>query len=236
MALAEAEALVAAVPREVGNMIKKWIKSYLSDSDLERISGAVASAELKTSGELVPMVVRRSSTVGHVPLILMLGFAVLFFVFDLDYLQLQWLPLPHWLLIALDLLLLTAFVRLLSPNTMVERLLTSKFDQEQQVEQRAMLEFYNHNINHTIDATGILIFVSVMERRAVVLGDKSISDKLSSEDWQHVIDRLTQGVKSKNLAQGFVDAIGLSGELLEKHFPIKPDDKNELRNQLIIKD
>ena len=52
----------------------KWIRSRLSSEDLKSIEEAVGKMEQKTSGEIVPMIVRRSSTVGHIPLTLIFTF------------------------------------------------------------------------------------------------------------------------------------------------------------------
>lgn len=216
--------------------LEKWLRSSLNQKGIADIEEAVKSAEEHTSGELVPVVVRRSSTVGHVPVILMFFFALLFFVFDVDYWQTEMLDLPHWLMIVGDLLVLFLVVGLLSRLSFVERLLTSKMDQRMQVEQRAINEFYSLNLTKTRDATGILVFVSLMEHQAVVLGDESIAKKLKPEVWQEVVDQLIQGVKEKDLAAGFCKALSMSADLLKEHFPIKPDDKNELRNQLVIKE
>ncbi len=213
-----------------------WLKKYVSQAEHMQIEKAVEEAEKKTSGEVVPMVVRRSSTVGHVPLILLLAFTLLFFVFDIDYWQSEWIPLPHWALVLVDLFALMALVRVLSPLGWVERLLTSKADQAMQVEQRAMNEFYNHRINNTARATGILVYVSLMEHRAVVLGDQAIAKKIAPDKWQETVDRLIKGVKEKNLSEGFCEAITLCGDILENHFPIQANNRNELKNHLIVKE
>jgi putative membrane protein len=208
----------------------------LREDELKKIAEAVRQVELKTSGELVPMVVRKSSTVGHVPILLLFLFTTLFFAFELHHLQQEWLDLPLWLWVPIDVILLVMPVRLLAPLPFVERWLTPRADQLEQVEQRAIIEFYNHRVHHTRHATGILVFVSLMERQAVVLGDDLISKKLNKEEWQRVIDQLLDGVRTKNLAEGFIEGLRLSGELLSQHFPATSDDTNQLKNQLIIKE
>ncbi|MEZ4870690.1 MAG: hypothetical protein R2827_00300 [Bdellovibrionales bacterium] len=65
-----------------------------------------------------------------------------------------------------------------------------------------------------------LVFVSIMERQAVVLGDEPTSSKLPPEKWSEVIQTLIQGIKKKKISAGFVDAIAMSGSLLQAHFPI----------------
>ncbi len=217
-------------------IIKKWLQPYIDEQGLAEIEKSVQEAEKNTSGELVPIVVRKSSTVGHVPIILLLSLTLLFFIFEIDYWQMEYVSLPHTLMILIDFAVLILLVKLLSPLAVVERLLTSKMDQRSQVEQRAINEFHNLNLTQTRDATGILIFVSLMERQAVVLGDQAIAKRLEPEVWQNVVDQLIQGVKEKNLSSGFCRAIDMSAGLLSEHFPIKPDDENELKNHLVIKE
>ena len=231
-------ASVVAAPREVGSMDKRpnWLKPYLKSDDLKQIEAAVAQAELTTSGEVVPMVVRKSSTVGHVPLLLLALFSLLFFAIDLDHYQMVWIPLPHWLLIILDVCILFLLVRVLAPLPFIERLLTPKGDQQEQVEQRALTEFYNIRVHHTKKSTGILIFVSLMERRAVVLGDEAIAQKLAPETWDKLLQELVGSIQSRELANGFSKAVIDCGKLLSEHFPKPQDDTNQLQNHLVIKE
>jgi uncharacterized membrane protein len=46
-----------------------WALELLGADGAGRIETAIADAESRTSGEIVPILVRRSSTIGHVPLI-----------------------------------------------------------------------------------------------------------------------------------------------------------------------
>lgn len=74
-----------------------------------------------------------------------------------------------------------------------------------------------------------------MERYSVVLADKAISEKLPPETWNDVLKILNSGMKSHQLAKGFVPAVEKCGELLAAHFPIKKDDMNELPNYPILR-
>jgi uncharacterized membrane protein len=47
---------------------------------------------------------------------------------------------------------------------------------------------------------------------------------------------MIDGVRQGDLATGMTRAIARCGELLAPHFPIAPDDRNELRDHLIVKD
>ncbi|MCH8890414.1 MAG: hypothetical protein IH827_04975 [Myxococcales bacterium] len=118
----------------------------------------------------------------------------------------------------------------------VQRMLTPRIDQMRQVDLRAQIEFYEIEMTQTQDRTGILLFVSLLEHRAVVLADRSIAEKLDAKIWQELVDLMIQGVKRGDLAAGMTQAIQRCGELLSPHFPIADDDINELRNHLVVKE
>jgi len=216
--------------------VPTWALTQFGDDGVARVEASIAEAESHTSGEIVPILVRRSSTVGHVP---MLSFTLLLlcvWLGDLPFRLDAWLGGPHWLSLGLAWLLAGGMAVVLSRFDAVQRALTPRLDQAQQVGMRAEVEFYEHGIGQTEGSTGILLFVSLMEHRAVVLADRAIAEKLGADVWQEVVDLLIEGVKRKDLADGMSTAIQRCGELLNPHFPISPDDANELRDHLVIKE
>lgn len=216
--------------------IPTWAKTALGDHEIGVIEEAIAAAESTTSGEIVPVLVRRSSTVGHVPVmsfLLLFLFALLVNTPELAAAQWGGSPLM-WL--AACWFLATAAGMALARFDVVQRLLTPKLDEMSQVDLRAQVEFYELGIENTKARTGILLFVSLMEHRAVVLADHGIAEKLEPEVWTEVVDLMVAGVKGKNLSSGMVKAVERCGELMAPHFPIQPGDENELRNHLVIKE
>ena len=181
------------------------------------------------------MMMERSSTVGHVPVILLTFLVAMFFALDGPGWQADVLG-EHWGWYVGDLALLAAVSAFFTRFHWVQRLLTSRSDQEDQVNMRATIEFYESNIKNTKGSTGILLFASLMEHRAVVLADKAVSDKVSKDAWREVCDLLVGGIKKGNMGLAFSEAIAKCGEILAPEFPIAPDDVNELKDQLIIKE
>ncbi len=212
-----------------------WARRALGSDGAERIETAIAEAESHTSGEIVPILVRRSSTVGHVPLVSFTLLLLCVFLFDLPA-HLAELGGPSWVWLGACWLFAGGLALGLSRLDAVERLLTPRPDQMQQVDQRAEIEFYELEMSQTQNRTGILLFVSLMEHRAVVLADHSIAEKLDAEIWQELVALMIQGVKRGDLAEGMAQAIQRCGELLSPHFPIADDDTNELRDHLVIKE
>ncbi len=215
--------------------IQDWARQALGDDGTERIETAIADAESRTSGEIVPILVRRSSTVGHVPLACFTLLLLCVFLSDLPA-HLAELGGPYGVWLGACWLLAGGLAMSLSRLDAVQRLLTPRIDQVRQVDLRAQIEFYELEMSQTQDRTGILLLVSLMEHRAVVLADHSIAEKLAAKIWQELVDVMIQGVKRGDLAAGMTQAIGRCGELLSPHFPIADDDINELRDHLVVKE
>jgi putative membrane protein len=215
--------------------LPSWASRVLGSDGAALIESAIADAESGTSGEIVPILVRRSSTVGHVPLVSFALLLLCVFLLDLPaYLAELGGPYLAWL--GACWLLAAGLALGLSRLDAVQRLLTPRTDQQQQVDLRAQIEFYELDMSQTRDRTGILLLVSLMEHRAVVLADHSIAEKCDATIWQELVDLMIQGVKRGDLAAGMAEAIRRCGELLSPHFPIAHDDVNELRDHLVVKE
>lgn len=214
--------------------LPNWVKKYLNEEGADAVAAAVKRAELKTSGEIVPMIVHRSSTVGHIPLAITLLLTSLLLALELS-IGSDWhfSGLLYWPIVLLVVFALSGFLAQLG---FIERWFTPKEDQADQVLQRAELEFYRAGLRKTENSTGVLIFLSIAEHRAVVLADKAIAEKLPPDTWQGVIDTVIGSIKSGDLKSGLTQAIERCGEILAKDFPIKEGDTNELPNTLIIKE
>ena len=215
--------------------LPSWARSLLGTDGAERVETAIADAESRTSGEIVPILVRRSSTVGHVPL---LAFSLVLLGVLLSDLPvyLSRLGGPHWVWLTVSWGLAFGLAVALSRLDVTQRLLTSQADQIQQVEMRAEVEFYEHGVGRTEGHTGILLYVSLMEHRAVVLADQAIAEKVDGQVWQELVDLMIQGVKRGDFADGMTQAIQRCGDLLSPHFPGPEGDVNELRDHLVVKE
>lgn len=214
----------------VGKEIPSWLNCQINEEGLTRIQSAVAKAESQTTGEIIPMVVKSSTRTGSVPMILTLILFSLFLLIDIELDQ-------KWLWMTPFIAILCWFVaQPLSKIPFILRFLTTPRDQTQDVHDRAELEFYRGRFHQTQKSTGILLFVSLFERRAVVLADKGISEKLSENTWTEVVQLLTAELKNKNMSLGFEKAVEKCGTILATHFPAEAINSNELSNQLVIKE
>lgn len=226
---------MAAGNQQGNTHVPVWAQSFLSEKDFERVSFAVARAEHSTTGEIVPMIVRKSSATGHVILLLTLFFLVSALTMGVDELEALDEVDSHWVILGMALISF-GLGWLLAQFSALQRWLTIPADLQAEVELRAELEFYRKGLHSTHGKTGVLLFVSLMERRAVVLADEAIAKKLPQNSWNEICQIMIQGIKQGKPADGMISAIQRSGELLSHEFPLTGENPNELSNQLILKE
>ena len=212
----------------------KFQAKHLSHEQILRITNAVVQAELKTTGEIVPMIVSRSSAVGHLPLQcgLLILTTLLLLIFGFEP---TWFFFWKWKSLIVLILLSFGAGYLLSRFNFIQRWMIPDKDEEAQVWQRAQSEWAANKIQKTANRTGILLFVSVMERKAIVLADEGIAKHYPAETWKEVVELLTSHLRQGDWAMGFEKAIEKCGEILSKHLPAGPKNPNEITDHLIIK-
>ncbi|MES3038518.1 MAG: TPM domain-containing protein [Bdellovibrionota bacterium] len=217
----------------VPNGLPSWISKYLSSEEIERVSKTVETAEKKTSGEIVPVIVHSSSPVGHVGTTLFFVFLSLFFILDIVFVH-GW-SWDQRFESSIACLVISAFLAwFLRRFHYVQRVFVPNHDELRCVEQRAELEFHRQNVRHTHGETGILIFISVMERKAVVLADKAVAELCPRDTWEKMVADLLQNLKAGKWSEGLEKSIHHAGEILAEKFPLQSNDKNELTNHLRI--
>jgi putative membrane protein len=124
-----------------------------------------------------------------------------------------------------------AFLSLWDP---LERLLAGRRAMAEAVRARALRAFREHGLDRTREKTGVLVFASLFERGAVVLGDEGIHAKMGDGEWSRALHALTAGMRIGDPARGFEDAIEVCGKRLSEHFPRRPGEAsvNELPDQI----
>ncbi len=216
-------------------MIPKWLEKYVKSEDLISIENSIKAAELKTDCEIVPMVVKRSSTIGHTFIILFFFLMLIYYIARADrYLSGNYEN--YWIFEIIWITVSFIVAGFLAKFPLLQRLSMPNQDLESQTLARAMNEFYHHKLDSTKSSNAVLLFISLQDRKAIVLVDKNISEPLPSETWDDVVNILLVGAKNKDLGSAFVNAIAKCATTLSKNFPIKINNTNELSNKLIIKD
>ena len=96
--------------------------------------------------------------------------------------------------------------------------------------------FDSLHAHKTAGGTGVVIYVSLFERRVCVWADRKVSEKIPEAEWQAITELLIRALRDGKPREGFVEAIRRTGDLLAKPFPVQPGDVNELSNELRILD
>jgi len=193
------------------------VERLFTEAARARISAAVARAEALSRGQLVPVVVEKSDAYPEARFRgALLGAALATAgVLALD-LPLTLVELPLLQLVAG---LLGGAAALWDP---LERLLVGEKAMAQAVRSRALRAFHEEGLHKTAEGTGVLVFASLLERQAVILGDHAIHAHMGDAGWEDAVGALTGGLRAGQPEGGFVEAIARCGARLAEHFPRQP--------------
>jgi putative membrane protein len=195
----------------------------------ERIAAAVRRAESTSTGQVVPVVVERSEPYEEARWIAaVVGAALATALVELL------VEAPTVAEVLLFQVLAGVVGWLAGRLPAVERLLAGRRHQELAVHARAEQAFLEHGLHQTREGTGVLVFASLREHRAVIIGDRGIHQRMADGEWQRALDALVAGMRSGAPGQGFEAAIDLVGARLAEHFPRRDGEKpvNELPDVL----
>lgn len=211
-----------------------------------RVTAAVTAAEAHTDGEIVTVVARQSDAYHDVALHwavlgLLLVIALLAaFPATIDRLHDvvdPWgTPASVRDTLTITLLLSAAaflLVRLVLRPGPLRLALTPGATKQRRVRARALALFRTGAEKRTVAATGVLLYLSLGERRAELIADASIHDRVDEQEWGAAMAALVAGVKESRAAEGMAEAVRLIGAVLAQHFPRSEGDVNELPDRLI---
>jgi putative membrane protein len=215
--------------------MKSLAQRFLSEKDRETIIQTVKDVEQHTAAEIVPMVVSKSyfypmaDVIGGVVFALPVALILSHFIG-------AWLWIGDrnmWLFLGIFTVCFITFQQSCKRIPGLKRLFISRREIDEEVQEAATTSFFREGLHRTRDRNGVLIFISVFERRVWVLGDEGINKKVSKNEWEKIVHIITDGIKQNNQAEAICRAVKEIGQMLQAHFPIRPDDQNELKNLII---
>jgi uncharacterized membrane protein len=98
--------------------------------------------------------------------------------------------------------------------------------------ERAQEVFHLLKMDNTRKSNGVLIYVAVTDRKFVIFGDKGINAVVPSDFWNGTRDIIQHHFKDGAFKKGIVEGILKAGKELKTHFPWRPNDTNELRDEV----
>lgn len=219
----------------------------LTPQDHALVTAAVTQAESSSNGEIVTIVAERSDKYHDVAL----HWAVLAALAAMALTAL----FPQVLVAALDLALgawreesgpgeIVAAVMIISTLTFLLALLflrapalrlmlTPPATRTRRVRARALDLFRAGTERRTHGRTGVLLYLSLAERRAEIVADNAIHSKVAPEIWGDAMAELVSHVRAGRPGEGMAAAVTRMGVVLAEYLPPTGADTNELPDRLI---
>lgn len=218
-----------------------------SEEDHKLITDAVAKAESLSDGEIVTIVAERSDAYHDVALhwavFAMLLVPAVFaaapqgLLDELATLVQGWnadLTRPMLMLFLLvKLAIVFLIVRFALAWTPLRMALTPGATKSRRVARRALELFRVAAEKKTHGRTGVLLYLSLAERRAEIVADEAIHSKVEPEAWGEAMAVLIDKVRAGRPGEGMALAIDKIGEVVAGVLPKSLDDPNQIPDRLI---
>jgi|YNPMSStandDraft_2_1061718.scaffolds.fasta_scaffold00017_3 putative membrane protein len=213
-------------------------KLNLSEKDFEDIKLEVQKAESLISGEIVPILIEQSNDYyeSYFKVLSFGSFLALIIISITNYFFPEYAVFDPIYLLLISFIFSSLLASLFFFSKPLKRLVVDKKRMDESCWQKANEAFLEYEIFNTRDRTGILIFVSLFEHKIIIKADSGIAKVVSQKTWQEIADSMAIKIKEGKLKEAYIETIQKCAKLLiDNGFQIKPDDKNELRDDLQIK-
>lgn len=206
------------------------VEKFFSDTEREAIRQAVAGAESSTAGEIAVVVVDKSDEYPEAEIagavflggLVSLAVTVLFFHASL------------WMFIPLLFILFFPARVLMKKAPVLKRPLVGERRKAIEVQERALMTFYEKGLHKTEGHTGVLFYLSLLEKKVWILADQGIHGHLDDDLLGRLAHTVTEGIRQGHACDALCRAISEIGAVLSAYYPIKVGDKNELPDEVIV--
>ena len=189
----------------------------------DALARAVRDIEKDTDAEIVIVVRGRSGIYRHADylcgaIVALIG--LIFVLLSPFEFHTYWVPIDV-------ILLFVAGAFLSSRSDLLRRLLTAKNFRAQAARNGAAAMFYEAGIANTHAENGLLIYLSLLERRLEVIADRGILKAVPPLKWNHSVFELKQIAQNPD-SEKLVKAVRDLGGVLAEHMPPTGENPNEL--------
>lgn len=218
---------------------------HLNPDDGAKVAAAIKAAEATTDGEISAIVAASSDSYNDVVLHWALLFALLplavaaawprLLLWGLSLISPWEEPSLRLILTVLLVKMIIAFLiaRYVVGIQAVRLALTPAATKHRRVRRRALMLFRTGTEQRTLSTTGVLLYLSLAERRAEIVADAAIHAKAPQEEWGEAMAALIAAMRDNRPGDGMAAAIERIGAVLAHHFPRTGTDPNELPDRLI---
>ena len=203
-------------------------RDILSDPEKAALLAAVKDVERRSAAEVVIAFRGRSGSYFEADLIagiLLALFALWFQLFS------PWeFSLPAIIVSPAVAGALGAFLSSRAPN--LRRLFTSRANRRERVRLGALAAFHEMRVSETRERTGVLVYVSCLERMAVVVPDGGVLRRVATQAWDEAVRAVEAAAAGHAPGMPVAVAVRGLGELLAVALPPREDDVNELPDEV----
>jgi len=189
----------------------------------ESLAQAIRDIEKETDAEIVIAVRGRSGIYSHADylcgaIVALVG--LVFVLFSPFEFHTYWVPIDVAILFIAG-----AFVS--SRSNFIRRTLTTKDFRSKAARTGAAAMFYEAGIANTSAENGLLIYLSLLERRLEVIADRGILKAVPALKWNNSVFELKR-IGRRPQPESLVKAVRELGRLLAEHMPATGENPNEL--------
>ncbi|HEV2912672.1 MAG TPA: hypothetical protein VGX92_05090 [Pyrinomonadaceae bacterium] len=197
--------------------------SRFDQSACDRLAECVREIERETDAELVIVVRARSGSYRHADY---LAGAIAAYAGLLFQLFAPWTFAHYWVAIDVALLFALGFY-VSSRSDAVRRLLTTKKERADSVRAGAAAMFYEAGIANTASEMGVLVYLSLLERRLELIADRGVLKAAPPLPWNERLFELHKAGRKPHLPD-LLEALSELGALLKQCLPPTGENPNEL--------
>jgi putative membrane protein len=205
------------------------VEGFFDSGGESALASAVRDVEARSSAEVVVAVRRSSGSYRDASLLIGAVGSVATLAFGLFS---PWPFSLHWLL--LDPILCGIAIAWGARYVpAIRRWVTPKRERIRRVEVHARALFLERGVAATTGRTGVLIYVSLLERAACVVPDVGLTSKIPAEEWRAAV-RHIEAAAHRSKATAVARAILALAPMLSAHLPCSADDVNELPDEVSV--
>ncbi len=227
------EDLVVEVRVATGS-VPEWASKVISEQEIDELDKVISQLERECQAEVVPVIASQSLPALHLRRWVMTLLTLFTLTVLLVWVEFWgWVTLQKFIAVLITGLFLSAVAAIkLGSSAWVLRWVTHPKDIESFVWQRAELEFYRHRMHDTRQRSGLLLFVSLAEKKTVILVDPAVTSYIPKELMKGCVEDIAKGAAGGHLYNGLVNAIERLRPTLLERWPAGERDLDELSNRV----
>lgn len=99
--------------------------------------------------------------------------------------------------------------------------------------ERAQRRFEQLGMTATRERNGVLLYFAPVSQKFAVIGDSGVHEKCGQEFWVETVGEIAAELRAEHFTEAVTSAVHKIGDLLARHFPRQPDDRDELPNEIV---